>query len=155
MKFFGQWHGSRKANIQNKRRYLQKMQPTRDYSLKFTTTSCGSILKIIIIIKKWAEDLNRGFSKKASCCSLAAKLCPTLPWPHGLYSPPGSSVHGILQATILERVAISSSRGSSWPRGQTHVSCIGRQVLYHWTTRKAQRRYTDGQKNPRKDAQHH
>ena len=52
-------------------------------------------------------------------------------------SPPGSSVHGILQARILEGVAISSSRGSSWPRDQnciSCVSCIGRQTLYHWAT---------------------
>ena len=42
-------------------------------------------------------------------------------------SPPGSSVHGILQARILEWVAISFSRGSSWPRDQTWVSCtVGR-----------------------------
>ena len=39
-------------------------------------------------------------------------------------SPPGSSVQGILQARILEWVAISSSRGSSQPRNQTHVSCL-------------------------------
>ena len=39
-------------------------------------------------------------------------------------SPPGSSVCGILQARILEWVAISSSRGSSQPRDQTWVSCI-------------------------------
>ena len=38
--------------------------------------------------------------------------------------PPGSSVHGILQARILEWVATSSSRGFSWPRGQTRVSCV-------------------------------
>ena len=50
------------------------------------------------------------------------------------YSPPGPSVHGILQARILEWVAVPSSRGSSWPRDQTQVSCvscIGRLVLYH------------------------
>ena len=49
-------------------------------------------------------------------------------------SPPGSSVHGILQARILAWVAISSSRGSSRPRDRTWVccvSCIGRRVLYH------------------------
>ena len=49
-------------------------------------------------------------------------------------SPPGSSVHGILQARILGWVAMPSSRGSSWPKGQTWVSCIsstGRQILYH------------------------
>ena len=46
----------------------------------------------------------------------------------------GSSVHGILQAKILEWVAMPSSRGSSWPRGQTQVSyvfCTDRRVLYH------------------------
>ena len=45
---------------------------------------------------------------------------------------------------ILEWVAISSSRGSSWPRGQTHiscVSCIGRQILSHWTTWEAPLQY--------------
>ena len=49
-------------------------------------------------------------------------------------SPPGSSVHGILQTRILEWVAMPSSRGSSQPRDLTrvsYVSCIGRQVLYH------------------------
>ena len=53
------------------------------------------------------------------------------------YSPPGSSVHGILQARILKWVVISSSRGSSRPRDRTHVSCvscIGRWILYHWAT---------------------
>ena len=39
-------------------------------------------------------------------------------------SPPGSSVHGIFQARILEWVAISFSRESSWPKDQTHVSCV-------------------------------
>ena len=49
------------------------------------------------------------------------------------YSPPGSSVHGIFQARVLEWVAISCSRGSSGPRDWTcisWVSCIGRQILY-------------------------
>ena len=35
---------------------------------------------------------------------------------------------------ILEWVAISFSRGSSWPRDQTSVSCIGRRILYQWAT---------------------
>ena len=50
-------------------------------------------------------------------------------------SPPGSSVHEILQARILEWVAVPSLRGSSQPRDRTHVSyvsCIGRWVLYHY-----------------------
>ena len=45
-------------------------------------------------------------------------------------SPPGSSVRGILQARILEWMAISFSRGSSGPRDRTPISCIGRPVLY-------------------------
>ena len=53
------------------------------------------------------------------------------------YSPPGSSVHGISQARILEWVVIPFSRGSSWLRDRTRVSCVGRQILYHWATREA------------------
>ena len=59
--------------------------------------------------------------------------CPTFYDPMDC-SPPGSSVHGILQARILEWVAMPSSRGSSLPRDQTcisYASYIGRQVLYH------------------------
>ena len=49
------------------------------------------------------------------------------------YSPLCSSVLGILQARILlEWVAVPYSWGSSWPRNQTCVSCIVRQILYHW-----------------------
>ena len=62
-------------------------------------------------------------------CSVESVVSDTLQ-PH---SPPGSSVHGILQARILEWAAMPSSRGSSWPRDWTWVSCssfIGRQVLY-------------------------
>ena len=67
------------------------------------------------------------------CCVLSCfshvQLCSPMDC-----GPPGSSVHGILQARILERTAMLSSRGSSQPRDQTHisfVSCIGRWVLYH------------------------
>ena len=70
-----------------------------------------------------------------------AQLCPTLCNPMDC-SPPGSYVHGTSQARILEWVAISFLRGSSQPRDRTRigiliscVSCIGRQILYHCTTR--------------------
>ena len=46
-------------------------------------------------------------------------------------SLPGSSVHGISQARILDWVVIFFSRGSYQPRDQTHVSYIGKQILYH------------------------
>ena len=66
------------------------------------------------------------------CCFflvLSPKSCLTLCDPMELCSLPGSSVHGIFQARILEWAAISSSRGSSQPRDRTNVSfisCIGR-----------------------------
>ena len=56
--------------------------------------------------------------------------CPSLCDPPDC-PPPGSSVHGVLQARILEWVAISSSRGPSQPRDQTQVSLYFRQILYH------------------------
>ena len=49
-------------------------------------------------------------------------------------SPPGSSVHGILQERILEWVAMPSSRGSSQPRDQTLVSCIAGRLFIIWAT---------------------
>ena len=52
-------------------------------------------------------------------------------------SPPGSSVHGILQARILEWVAIPFSRGSSWPRDWTCVSCIAGRFFTIWPPRKS------------------
>ena len=67
------------------------------------------------------------------CCAKSLpsflSLCGLMDW-----SPPGSFVHGIPQARILEWVAMPSSRGLSQPRDQTHtssISCIGRWVLYH------------------------
>ena len=52
-------------------------------------------------------------------------------------SRPGSSVHGILQARILEWIAIPFSRRSSWPRNQTWVSCISGRFFTIWATREA------------------
>ena len=54
-------------------------------------------------------------------------------------SPPGSSVHGILQATILEWVVVPFSRGSSQPRDWTQVSCIAGGFFTVWATRKVQK----------------
>ena len=70
------------------------------------------------------------FNITSCVCAMSLQLCPTLcnPMDHNL---PGFSVHGVLQARILERVAMPSSRPSSQPRDQTrisYVSSIGRQV---------------------------
>ena len=62
---------------------------------------------------------------------LVAQSCPTLCDPLD-YSLPGFSVHGIFQARILKWIAISSSRGSSWPRDRICVSCIASRLLTHW-----------------------
>ena len=65
--------------------------------------------------------------------SEVAQFCLTLCNPMDC-SLPDSSVHGILQARILEWVAMPSSRGSFQPRDRTpvsYVSCTGSQVLYH------------------------
>ena len=58
--------------------------------------------------------------------------------PHDRDSPPGSSVHGILQAKILEWVAIVFSRGSSRPRDRTQVPCIADRFFTIWAIREAQ-----------------
>ena len=67
---------------------------------------------------------------------LVSQSCPTLGDPMDC-SPPGSSVHGILQARMLEWVAISSSRGSSLPRTLTQFSCIAGKFFTVWATREA------------------
>ena len=68
---------------------------------------------------------HKHFMRACSVAKSCPILCDSMDW-----SLPGSSVHGISQTTILEWIAISFSRGSSWPRDRTHVSCIGRQILY-------------------------
>ena len=72
------------------------------------------------------------------CCHLVAKPCPTFLQPHGLKLP-GSSVHGILQARLLEWAAIPFSVESSQPKDPTCVSCCSclhwQQILYCWATK--------------------
>ena len=66
--------------------------------------------------------------------SEVAQSCLTLCDPIDC-SIPGSSVHGIFQAIVLEWTAISFSRGSSQPRAQTWVSCIVDRCFTIWATR--------------------
>ena len=73
-------------------------------------------------------------------CAKSLQFCPTLCDTMNC-SPPGYWVHGILQARILEWVAVSFSRGPSQPRDWTWVSCVpctGWRILYHRITREAQ-----------------
>ena len=80
-------------------------------------------------VPKRPRPINR---QLISTC-LAAQSCLTL-WDPMDCSPPGSSVHGIFQARMLEWAVLSSSWGSSRLRDWTHlsyISCIGRQIPYH------------------------
>ena len=74
-----------------------------------------------------------GFSLYICLCVLSCVwLCDLLDC-----TPPGSSLHGILQARILEWVAIPFSRGSSWPRDPTQVSHISGRFFTIWAIREA------------------
>ena len=63
------------------------------------------------------------------CCGESLQSCPALYDPVNC-SPPDSPLLGIFQTRILEWVTISFPRGSSPPKDQTRISCIGRQILY-------------------------
>ena len=77
---------------------------------------------IPFFMKRW------GFFTSFMHAGSVFQLCPT-PCDPTDSSLPGSSIHWIFKAQILKWVAISSCRGTSQPRNQTHVSCIGRQIL--------------------------
>ena len=90
----------------------------KETQVKSPTNTASVVLKVV---SKWwwvcAESLQ-------SCLILCDPMN---------YSPPGSSIHGVLEARILEWAAIPSSRGSSQPRDRTwvsYVSCIGRQLFF-------------------------
>ena len=80
------------------------------------------------------NEIKKIYSQPSVC--VLTQSCPTLCDPIDC-NPPGSSVNGISQARMLEWVTVSYSKGSSWPRDQTRVSCVScivRQILYHWAT---------------------
>ena len=97
------------------------------------------LLKDILSVDQWIGVVLTEFKSMHVCmcmcvcvyvCSVAQSASSLQPLDCG---PPGSSVHGISQARMLEWVAISFSRGSSQPRGWTCISCIshnGRWILY-------------------------
>ena len=79
-------------------------------------------LKILHATAKVEDPMCCNYGLKSESESEVAQSCPTLCDPVDC-SPPGSSVHGIPLARILELVAMPSSRGSSQPRNSNHVSC--------------------------------
>ena len=79
----------------------------------------------------YPSKVELSFSIFQTLCAQSLQSVPTLCDPMD-YSPPVSSIHGILQARILEWVAISFSKGSSWSRDWTWVSCIAGRFFTHW-----------------------
>ena len=95
----------------------------------------GSSNVIGICLDDSLPPLARWFSPSISCVlCVVTQSCLTL-WNPTDCSPPGSSVHGILQARILEWVAMPSSRGSSQPSDQTQVSHIAGRFFTIWATK--------------------
>ena len=79
----------------------------------------------VLLDIKWKSKSGAKRKKESEVAQLCSTLCDPVDC-----SLPGSSIHGILQARILEWVAISFSRGSSRPRDQIQVSCIaGRRFM--------------------------
>ena len=97
------------------------------------------IIKTINVYKKLVGEspCDLGLKSEVKVVSDSSRLtdCRLL-WP--------ASVHGILLARILEWVAIPFSRGIFPTRDWTHISCTGRQILYHWATWEAQLLFTKG-----------
>ena len=75
------------------------------------------------LCRLWSSSLKSSLLSYTPCVGLHAQLCPILCNPVDC-SPPGSSVHRIFQARILEWVTISSSKGSSRHRDRTCDSCV-------------------------------
>ena len=102
--------------------------------LPLTFLASESLSLVFFVFLKYFKHTER-YRGCGSCC-LVVKSWLTLCNPVDCRLP-CSSVHGVSQARILEWVASSLSRGSSWSRDWTHVFCIGRRIPYHSATREA------------------
>ena len=100
-----------------------------------TLNSSGRPFAIRLFSSLWVAHAEYyGIWLLSQLCSSYRSRCGPFPMPLD-WSPPGSSVHGIFQERILEQVAIPFYRGSSRPRDQTRVSCIGSRFFTVWATR--------------------
>ena len=103
---------------------------TMEYRISQSTTHKTLWLFLVMV------GLRLRFYEKEACCCLVAKSCLTLVTPWTVACQALLSMK-ILQARILEWVAIFFSRESSQPRNQTPVSCIAGRFFTNWATREA------------------
>ena len=140
------------------------LQPTRllhpwDFPGKSTGVGCHCLLRcykagVPKLQYLMPDDLGRADVVIVEISVSRSVLSNSLP-PHGLYSLPGSPVHGILSARILKWVAISLSRGSSQPRDQTWVSCIAGRFLTIWAISGSHRNKVHNKSNALESCQNH
>ena len=106
------------------------LQHTRLHCPSPSPGACSNILS------RWCHPTRVRIVKKKLILDLFWKVSVSHSVMSDTLQPQGlSSVHGILQARILDWVAIPFSRGSSWPRDRTHVSCIAGRFFTIWATR--------------------
>ena len=113
--------------------WRRKWQPTPVF-LAGESQGRGSLVGC----RPWGRRVGHDWSDLAAAV-LVAQFCWTLCDPTDC-GPPGSSVRGILHATILEWIAIPFSRGSSQSRNRTWVSCIAGRFFSVWATGKIPRK---------------
>ena len=101
-------------------------------SFIYNRTSRGTFLAV----QKLATKSQSWWQGSLAVQCLVVPSCPTL-CDHMNCSPPGSSVHEILQARIQEWVAVPSSKGSCQPKDWTQVSCTAGRFFTDWATREA------------------
>ena len=117
---------------------LEKKESSRSQGLLIFTQLLDLVL-ISLYYKCWflsSQARNKMLSVQCTVLCLVTQSCPTLCNPMDC-SPPGSSVHGILQARILVWVAMPSSRGSSQARDQAQASHTAGRFFTNWLTREA------------------
>ena len=132
--------GARNGAMKIKSQWLQSGKEYWDNTVLSKISSCWACIhknmENLLKCRSWfsiseAKPESESVSGVAQSCP---SLCDLVDC-----SPPGSSVHGILQTRILEWVAISFSRGSSWPRDRTQVSHIAGRCFNLWATGKPSR----------------
>ena len=132
--YLSDWPQPQKCTPRHGGRLLQPWpQPARLlYCLSLPFKVTAPFVKWRVYLLNWSiADLQYCVSFRSTAkwfsyifyCCLVAKSCPTLSDPMNCRMP-GSTVHRIAQARVLEWVTISFSRGSSWSRDWTNVSCV-------------------------------